>query len=62
VTIITRSLFGFSPALGKTFDTEEVSMKTLFKLFLKTIIYLTFSSVYALLSEKTFNSYLLELD
>ena len=36
--------------------------KTLFKLFLKTIIYLIFSSVYALLSVQTFNSYLLKLD
>ena len=42
---------GFSPAAGKAFDTEEVRIKTLFKLFLKTIIYLIFSSMRCCLSK-----------
>ena len=51
---ITRGLFAFSHSAGKTFDTEEVRMKTLLKLFFKQLlISLIFSSVYALLSEQT---------
>ena len=58
--MITRSPFAFSPAAGKTFDTEEIRMKTLLKLFfLNNYI---FSSVCVLLSEQTFNIYLIKLD